>query len=250
MTWDDYLDSFHRLRPGITESVLHRARDAEGANPYQWLAAVTPTGGRILDLACGSAPTHAFLPSAAKCISLDRSTAELAAAHAAGVAPVVRADATALPLATDSIDTVICSMALMLLTPLHRALAEIHRVLRPGGLLIATLPTTGPLRLRDLATAGPLLLALGQRLRYPNDQALAHLPAVLASAGFDLRSDERRRFTFTLASPSDARLLLDSLYLPGLTPAAHHRALSVLRAAAAVDTPFPIPLRRITARAR
>ncbi|MEU3048065.1 class I SAM-dependent methyltransferase [Streptomyces sp. NPDC006984] len=250
MTWHDYLDTFHRTRPGITEAVLDRAGDAEGANPYQWLAAGAPAHGRILDLACGSAPTLAFLPSAVQCVSLDRSAAELAAARAAGVAPLVRADATALPLAADSIDTVICSMALMLFTPLPRALAEIHRVLRPGGLLVATLPATGPLRLRDLATAGPLLLALGRRLRYPNDQAMAHLRAVLASAGFDLRSDERRRFTFGLASPSDSRLLLDSLYLPGLAPAAHRRGLSVLRAAAAIGARFPIPLRRITARAR
>jgi hypothetical protein len=55
MNWDGYLEGFHAERPGITESVLRRAR-AGGTDPYDWLAEVVPRRGRVLDLGCGSAP--------------------------------------------------------------------------------------------------------------------------------------------------------------------------------------------------
>lgn len=249
MSWDSYLEAFHRRHPGITENVLRRAH-AAGEDPYRWLAEAAPARGRILDLGCGSAPLLASLPAAVRYLGVDRSAAELLAARAVRAAPLLRADATALPIATGSIDTVLCSMALMLLTPLPRALAEIHRVLRPGGLLIATVPAHGPLRVHDFATVGALLVALRRPLRYPNDDALRRLPVVLDAAGLDLLADERRRFALRLGGPSDARLLVDSLYLPGLTPAAHRRALRVLRAAAAVGVDVPVPLRRFAARAR
>ncbi|TQF02795.1 methyltransferase domain-containing protein [Kitasatospora acidiphila] len=245
--WAAYLDVFHQAHPGITEAVLRRAH-ADGTTPYQWLAETVPAGGVLLDLACGSAPMCAVLPPAVRYLGVDRSSAELAAARTADVGPLLRADATALPLASGSIDTVVCSMALMLLTPLPRALREIRRVLRRGGLLVATVPATGPLRAGDYALAAALLLAIRRTLRYPNDRAMRHLPAALARAGLELRSDERRCFTLPLTRPDDGSLLLDSLYLPGLTPTAHRRALRVLRAAH--RTEVPIPLRRITARAR
>ncbi|MFC1417715.1 class I SAM-dependent methyltransferase [Streptacidiphilus cavernicola] len=249
MTWDAYLDAFHRQHPGITEALLTRAHNA-GTNPYQWLADAAPAQGQVLDLGCGNAPMRTALPTAARYLGVDRSPNELAAAQAGRAAPLLRADATSLPIAASSIDTVICSMALMLLTPLPRALTEIHRVLRPGGLLIATLPASGPLHPHDFLTVGALLLALRRPLRYPNDDALRTVPAVLEAAGLDLLIEERRRFTLPLTGPADAQLLLDSLYLPALTPAGHRRALRTLRSVAAAGIEFPIPLKRFTARAR
>ncbi|WP_395293774.1 class I SAM-dependent methyltransferase [Kitasatospora hibisci] len=249
LSWRPYLDAFHAERPGITEAVLLRAR-ARSVDPYQWLAETVPAEGTVLDLACGSAPMRTALPPGIRYLGLDRSPAELAAAQVRGAGPLVRADATALPLGTGTIDTAVCSMALMLFAPLPAVLAEIRRVLAPGGLLVATIPANRPPHASDLATAVPLLLALRRTLRYPNDHALRRPRAALAAAGFTLATDRRRRFAVTLDRPGDAELLLDSLYLPGLDPARRRQALRVLRRAADRHTEIPIPLRQIIARAR
>ena len=59
--WTEYVAGFHAGRPGITERVLGRARDADG-DAYDWLAAAVPARGRVLDVACGSAPLKSRLP--------------------------------------------------------------------------------------------------------------------------------------------------------------------------------------------
>ena len=79
-------------------------------------------------------------------IGLDTSAAELAAARAAGAGPLLPARALAIPLRDASVDVVVCSMSLMLTTPVAQVVAEIARVQRPGGLLAATIPAAGPLR--------------------------------------------------------------------------------------------------------
>jgi SAM-dependent methyltransferase len=142
MTWDRYLGGFHSVRPGITESVLRRARDG-GTDPYDWLAEVVPPRGRVLDLGCGSAPLLRML-TGRSWIGMDTSGAELTATRSAGARPLLRARACAIPLRDSSIDVVVCSMSLMVATPVPQVIAEITRVLRPGGLLAATIPAAGP----------------------------------------------------------------------------------------------------------
>jgi ubiquinone/menaquinone biosynthesis C-methylase UbiE len=51
-------------------------------------------------------------------------------------ANVVRAPAESLPFETDSFDTVVCTLVLCTVSDPRRALAEIERVLRPGGHLL------------------------------------------------------------------------------------------------------------------
>jgi hypothetical protein len=60
--WGGYLAQFHAQRSGITEALLSCATDTAGRTPYGWLAAVVPTRGSVLDLACGSAPTGNVSP--------------------------------------------------------------------------------------------------------------------------------------------------------------------------------------------
>ncbi len=96
------------------------------------LALLPPIEGlRVLDLACGTG-RYARLAQArgAQVIGLDNSAAMLKA----GALPLsALASAEALPLATGSIDGVICALALGHLPSLAAPLAEIGRVLRPGG---------------------------------------------------------------------------------------------------------------------
>lgn len=55
-----------------------------------------------------------------------------------GAPPVLRADVSELPFATDSFDRVLCSGVLMHLENEKQALAELVRVTRPGGLLVVS----------------------------------------------------------------------------------------------------------------
>lgn len=80
--------------------------------------------GRTLDLACGDRRLGT--------IGLDAARAELAPGDVCG-------DAHALPFADASFDTVLCHLAFMLFAEPARVVAELARVLRPGGAFVALL---------------------------------------------------------------------------------------------------------------
>ncbi|MEO3784086.1 class I SAM-dependent methyltransferase [Actinocorallia sp. B10E7] len=245
-SWRRYLAGFHNEHAGITERVLRHSR-SRGIDPYDWLLEAVPPTGRVLDLACGSAPLWPALRGRGY-LGVDSSAGELVAARRTGAWPLVRADASALPLADGGFDVVVCSMALMLFEPLAPVLAEIARVLAPGGVLVATVPDRGPLKWRDLWVVAGLLGAVGAGLRYPGDEAVARLPELLAESGLRPDGDERRRFGYRPGSPDDAAALADSLYLPGLPPSRRRRVRHYLGGLARVGAEVPIPIRRIIAR--
>jgi demethylmenaquinone methyltransferase / 2-methoxy-6-polyprenyl-1,4-benzoquinol methylase len=91
-----------------------------------------PPGSTVLDLACGTGDLAALaLRSGCRVIGCDLSAGMLAARHPEVRA--VQADALALPLASGSVDGVVCGYALRNFTDLGRTLAEVARVLRSGG---------------------------------------------------------------------------------------------------------------------
>ncbi|MGH3452523.1 MAG: hypothetical protein ACRDQW_17840, partial [Haloechinothrix sp.] len=141
---------------------------------------------------------------------------------------------------------VVCSMALMLVQPLDAALAEITRLLVPGGTLIALLPASRPLTSADAVRYGHLLFALRSwRLRYPNDSKLANLRAMLSRASLTLIAEERRRFSYAVTSPGMGLRFVQSLYLPGQSPQRLQAAAKV--AERWVGKELGLPLRRILA---
>lgn len=99
---------------------------------------------RLLELGCGRGQLGAWLErQAAHVIGIDLSAEGLRAAQLAAegrACDYVQASARRLPLAEDSIDIVFCHFLLHHLETLGPSLAEIHRVLRPGGRLIAWEP--------------------------------------------------------------------------------------------------------------
>jgi len=241
--WTGYVAGFHAQHAGITEDVLEHARDSDGMTPYDWAAEAVTPGLTVLDLACGSAPMHAHLRAGAY-VGVDLSAAELHVAAARRV-PVAMGDASVLPLRDASVDAVVMSMALMLV-PLAGTLAEVARVLRPGGVLVATVPTGGPLPPWDWLRYARLCLALRHwGLAYPNDQALADARVVYAAAGLTLVSDEGRPCACDLRTGDVADRLLDSLYLPDVDPARMGAGRKVARRW--VGTTIAIPIRRMVA---
>jgi SAM-dependent methyltransferase len=118
-------------------------------------------GDRVLDLGCG-AGRHAFeaLRRGGRVVAFDADAGELAqvgamftAMREAGEAPrgasatAVRGDATAMPFADGSFDRVIAAEVLEHIPGDQRALREITRVLRPGGVAAVTVPAWLPERI-------------------------------------------------------------------------------------------------------
>lgn len=242
--WVEYVEAFHEARSGVTERILRRSAGPEG-DAYEWLAEAVPSAARVLDVACGSAPLWADVP-ASRYVGIDASAGELAIARSRG-APVARACAAALPCADGSVDVVACSMALQVLQPLPVALAEMARVLRPGGRLVATIPATGPLSLKDVTVLAGLIGVLGKKLKYPNDELLRDPSRLLSGAGLRLVDDTARRFAYRLGSPAEADLLLASLYLPGVSGRRYTAARGYLRALARLGVTVAVPIRRLIA---
>ena len=154
-----------------------------------------------LDLACGTGDFALLARErGARVVGVDFAGAMLAAArercpHAIAL---VRGDALRLPLADGSVSVAVSGFALRNFTAIPPVLAELARVLRPGGrvgLLEVDEPRAGPLRLghalyfRRVVPALGTLLSDGRAYRYLPASA-AYLPegeglrAMLAEAGF------------------------------------------------------------------
>lgn len=116
--------------------------------PIEWLN--IPRGGIVLDVGCGPASVTASLAGAAGpgglALGVDFSEAMLARAVQAASGPqtgFLRADAQRLPLRDETVDAVVSMAMLQLIPDPARALAEMARVLRPGGRLAVLVPTAG-----------------------------------------------------------------------------------------------------------
>ncbi len=240
--WSGYLDRFHQERAGITETMLGRCRHGEVGTPYDWLLSHTPTEGALVDLACGSTPLYARLRDRSY-LGIDSSPEELRGASANGARPLVRGDIARLPFRRGCLDTVVCSMALMLVEPLGDALDEIAGVLRPGGTLVAMVPASRPLTVADRVRLGGLFLVLGRGLHYPAEEELRNLGRLAHTAGLRLMEDESLRFVFPMAADADASLFLDALYLRDLTARRRALALVITRRWARSGLGVPVPIR-------
>lgn len=114
-------------------------------------------GDRVLDLGCGEGRhvISAYVEENVHSVGVDLSLQDLATTRdkfADFDEPgnpdksfhLSSANALALPFANDSFDKVICSEVLEHIPDYHGALAEIERVLIPGGLLCASVPRRWP----------------------------------------------------------------------------------------------------------
>ena len=126
MTGESFLRAFHARRPGVTARAFARG------GSYARLAERLSPGARVLDLACGDGALLALL--GARAVGTDVSIDELR-----GLARTAQARAQALPFADHAFDAVVCHLAFMLFDEPPQVIAELERVLVPGGELFAVL---------------------------------------------------------------------------------------------------------------
>lgn len=129
--WDRYARRYDR-EMRLWERVLF-----EDARSWVCSQAV----GEVLEVAIGTGRNLPFYPPGVRLTGLDLSPAmlEIARARAEDLDVVVdlrEGDAHALPFPDSSFDTVVCAFSLCNIPDERRAIAEMHRVLRPGGLLL------------------------------------------------------------------------------------------------------------------
>jgi len=175
----------------------------------QWLIASERKGmarllvnarGLVLDVGCADRWPESGLPAGCTYIGVDSVDT---GRGMYGARPTVFADAAGLPFQDDSVDTVLLFEVLEHLPSPTGSLAEIRRVLKPGGVLIASVPFLYPIH------------------DAPHDfqrYTMHGLDRVLAEAGLEVRSASPRLDSLSCAA------LLANLALGGSAKRAVERA--------------------------
>lgn len=178
-----------------------------------------PPGGQLLDLGAGTGDLalEALQRDASASVVAADFTLEMmrvgktrpAAAQAAGRLAWTAADATRLPFQDGAFDAVVSGYLLRNVIDLPRSLAEQHRVLRPGGWMVALDTTPPPENLLApfirfhmhtvIPTLGELLTGEGEAYRYlpeTTEHFLApeRMAARMMEAGFRQVGFQRRLF--------------------------------------------------------
>lgn len=151
--------------------------------------------GRVLELGAGSGAnfTH-YPPEVDEVVAVEpepylRARAQDAARTAAARVTVIDATADQLPVANESCDAAVASLVLCSVPDQPRALAELHRVLRPGGELRFYE------HVRSLRTSIARSQETVDRLFWPrafgNCHTARNTPAAIEQAGFVIEHQER-----------------------------------------------------------
>lgn len=174
--------------PAALVRYLDQAAAGMGALKQIALAALRVVPGqRILDIGCGAGHTLAALAAlGARPVGVDSSAVMTreAVARCGASGAVARADAVALPVRSGSFDGCYTERVLQHLPDLDAAIAEIGRVLPPGGRLVSleTHWSSARLTVGDPAVAAAVARCVPLGFRQPD--ILIALPTALSSNGF------------------------------------------------------------------
>jgi ubiquinone/menaquinone biosynthesis C-methylase UbiE len=150
--------------------------------------------GDVLEVAVGTGRNLPFYPPGIRLVGIDLTPAMLAIAHAGARdlgmnVELLQGDAQALPFADASFDTAVCTLALNAIPDDRAAIAEMYRVLRPGGRLLL---------LGHVASHHHIVRAIQRWLETKSvpiagdHQTRQPLPILLAT-GFTIQRQERSR---------------------------------------------------------
>lgn len=116
--------------------------------------------------------------------------------------PAVAADEERLPFGPGGFDLVVASLALHWVNDLPGALIQLRMALRPGGLLLASLPALGTLgTLRAALTAAEMEISGGAAPRVSPFPDLRDLAGLMQRAGFELPVADVEDITLSYADP-------------------------------------------------
>ncbi len=181
-TWDTYAPRYDRdIR------LFERIQFAGGR---EWVCGQAK--GKVLEVAVGTGRNIGHYPADVTLAALDLSPAMLGiartrAAELGRTVELHEGDAQALPFPDASFDTVVCTLGLCGVPDERKAIAEMHRVLRPGGLLL----------LLDHVGSHHRIIHFGQSLmerltvRMCGDYQTRRPLPLVERAGFDVVSSER-----------------------------------------------------------
>jgi len=136
----------------------------EDARVFMVAAVAELRPSRVLEAGCGWGELAAWIAreTGARVTAVDLSPRMVELAEAAGVAAQI-ADVQQLPFADGSFDVAVAAWMLYHVPDRERAVAELARVLRPGGRLVAATNSTTHLHeLRELVGSGPSTIAFSR----------------------------------------------------------------------------------------
>jgi SAM-dependent methyltransferase len=173
------------------------------ARPHKRSAFAGISGDTVLEIGAGTGANLHYLPAGAKLIALEPSLAMhkrlRERCHEAGVeVQVLATGAQAIPLPDSSVDEVICSLTLCTVPDPEQVVAEVRRVLRPGGRFRFAEHVgaeRGPRRAVQHAIR-PLWSWLFEGCRPDN-----HTPDVVEAAGFSAVTLQRRKLRHSFFYP-------------------------------------------------
>lgn len=150
--------------------------------------------GDVLEVAIGTGRNLPFYPADVRITGLDLSRAMLRIAEARAnvlgrTVELEEGDAHQLPHGDDTFDTVVCTFSLCNIPDERRAIAEMRRVLRPGGLLVLA---------DHVASTSAVLLALQKlfeklTLRLAGDHQTRRPLPLVESAGLIIEDHDRSK---------------------------------------------------------
>jgi SAM-dependent methyltransferase len=264
-----FLAGFHDADPGGTArafgGIPATMAGAAFASSYECLAGAVPSAATgVLDLACGDGYLLSLLAArrpTLQLVGVDLSAGELEAARRrlGPSVPLHQARAQQLPLADAAVDAVLCHMALMLMDDAPQVLAEVRRVLQPGGVFSAVVGGGSASPAHQVFVG-----LLREQRRLPQFESLRlgdrrlhsaeGIDELFAASGFEPPAVEEIVLQWR-SPPAGLWSWFDKMYDPGWLAAQDRIALerSVLQALQPLceadgRIPHRVMLRRITAR--
>jgi SAM-dependent methyltransferase len=195
-------------RPRFARTYLKASKNAEqrGATGHR-RRLLEGLAGRVIEIGAGHGLNFPhYPPTVTEVIVVEpeptlRARATEAAGDAALPVRVLAGVADELPLEDESVDAAVASLVLCSVPDQNRALAELHRVLRPGGELRFyehVIPNCQPKRL--------LLQAADHSGLWPSIAGGCHpardTSAAIARAGFEIQTSERLMFAAARFEPA------------------------------------------------